>query len=275
MPVRAGRAARVVESAGAAGFPRKCHRATIRFAGDEMIGRSLPPGLALAALLAAAPAVAHAGAGAPPSPPALLSVVALTPTEVKLAWRARDVAGTEVRVELRTLDGAFADVGAVPGGFRVALVQGLQPATAYLFRVRAARGGVLTEYSNEAGVTTPTVPGLCLSDAQTLCLGGRFHARADWKAPDGRSGAASVLGLPAGSSGLLWFVSPDSLELLVKVLDGCAQNGHYWVFAGPATNLQYFLTVTDTLTGKVRVYFNPQGVAPEAVTDTFAFDGCP
>jgi hypothetical protein len=238
-----------------------------------MTGRSLLRGLALAAALAVPPAAAQTP---PPSAPTQLTVVTLTPTEVKLTWRARAVGGTEVRVELRTLDGvAFEDVGAVPGGSRAALVQGLQPATAYVFRVRAAREGVTSEYSNEAGVTTSAVPGPCVADAQTLCVAGRFRARAEWKAPDGRAGVASVQPVPVGNSGLLWFVSPDSLELLVKVLDGCAGNGRYWVFVGPATNLQYLLTVTDTRTGQVRVYFNPQGVSPQAVTDTYAFEGCP
>jgi hypothetical protein len=236
-----------------------------------MTGRSLSRGLALAVALTVPPALAQA----PPAPPTRLAAVTLTPTEVKLTWRARAVEGTEVRVELRTLDGAFADVGAVPGASRAALVQGLQPATAYVFRVRAARSGVASEYSNEAPVTTSAVPGPCLPDAQTLCLGGRFRARAEWKAPDGRAGVASVQPVPAVSSGLLWFVSPDNLELLVKVLDGCAGNGRHWVFVGPATNLQYLLTVTDTFTGQVRVYFNPQGVSPQAVTDTYAFEGCP
>jgi len=58
------------------------------------------------------------------------------------------------------------------------------------------------------------------------------------------------------------------------VLDGCADNGRRWVFVGPATNFQYVLTVTDMRTGRVRVYFNPQGVSPRAVTDTEAFDDC-
>ena len=59
------------------------------------------------------------------------------------------------------------------------------------------------------------------------------------------------------------------------MLDGCADNGRHWIFTGPATNVQYLLTVTDTRTGQVRVYFNPQGVTPRAVTDTLAFAGCP
>src|SRR5947208_2409932 len=101
-------------------FSRKCHCTAIRFTGDEMTGSRLSRGLALAVVLAMALAVPPAGATGgvpPPSPPARLAVVVLTPTEVKLTWGARAVADTEVRVELRTLDGAFADVGAVPGAY--------------------------------------------------------------------------------------------------------------------------------------------------------------
>jgi hypothetical protein len=233
-----------------------------------MTGR--PLSFFLAAAMAAAPLAA-----APPTAPARLDAVTLTATAVKLAWRDRATDETGYRVELRTIDGAFEDVGGVPAGSREAEVQGLQPATAYAFRVRASGPGSFSDYSNTAAATTLAVPGPCVADAQTLCLGGRFRARATWKAADGRTGAASVLPVPSRDSGIFWFVSPDNLELLVKALDGCADNRRHWIFTGPATNIQYLLTVTDTRTGKVRVYFNPQGVTPRAVTDTLAFADCP
>ncbi|MEO6196219.1 MAG: fibronectin type III domain-containing protein [Thermoanaerobaculia bacterium] len=237
-----------------------------------MTGRLFPRWLAALCLgLFCAVAVA----AAPLAAPGRLAAVTLTATAAQLTWKDRAAGETEYRVEVRTIDGAFEDVGAVPAGSREAEVQGLQPATAYVFRIRAGRSGTFSDYSNEAAVTTFAVPGPCVADAQTLCLGGRFRVRAAWKAADGRAGAASVLPVPSRDSGILWFVSPDNLELLVKVLDGCADNGRHWIFTGPATNLQYLLTVTDTRTGKVRVYFNPQGVTPQAVTDTLAFAGCP
>jgi hypothetical protein len=168
------------------------------------------------------------------------------------------------------------DVGAVDGDSDAAILLGLEPATGYVFRVRAVRGGAFSDYSNEARVTTPALPLPCLNDGRTLCLrDGRFRARVRWTAPDGRAGTASVMPVPASDSGIFWFFSPDNLELLVKVLDGCAVNGHYWLFTGPATNVQYVLTVTDTLTGKARVYFQPQGGALQGLSDNEAFGDCP
>jgi hypothetical protein len=233
------------------------------------------PSLGAALLLVPWSAPLAAAPPPPLSPPGHLAAATLTPTEAKLTWLDRATDETEVRVEVRTLDATFLDVGALPAGATAALVQGLQPATGYVFRVRAGRTGTFSDYSNEARAVTFAVPGSCVADAQTLCLHDRFRVQATWRSADGRSGAAAVLPVPAGDSGLFWFTSPDNLELLVKVLDGCAQNGHYWVFAGPATDLQFLLTATDTRTGKVKVYFNPLGVPARAVTDSAAFAECP
>src|SRR5262245_47944044 len=228
-------------------------------------------GLALTAVLAAPPLAA----GSPPAPTRLGAAV-ISPTQVRLSWRDHAADETAYRVEVRTVDGGFEDVGAVPANTTVVGVEGLTPATGYVFRVRAARGGDFSSYSNEARATTDDVPGPCLADAWTVCLnGGRFRARVRWRAPGGGSAPGWVMPVASGDSGLFWFFSPDNLELLVKVLNGCGQNGRYWIFTGPATRLQHLLTVTDTRTGKVRIYFTPQGASPLAVTDANAFASCP
>ncbi len=216
------------------------------------------------------------GVGAPPPAPLNLRARAVSPVEVRLAWNLRPTGATEVRVEARTLDSPFVDVGSVSGGSGGAILLGLEPGAGYVFRVRAVRGGAFSDYSNEARVTTPTLPSPCLPTSQTLCLrDGRFRVRVQWKAPDGSAGTGQVMPVAAGDSGLFWFFSPDNLELLVKVLDACDENGHYWVFTGPATQIQYLLTVTDTLTGRTRTYFQPQGAAAQGLSDSQAFGDCP
>ena len=83
--------------------------------------------------------------------------------------------------------------------------------------------------------------------------------------------------VPAGSdtSGLFWFFDADNWEVLVKVLDGCAINQRFWVFAAATTNVEYTLRVTDIESGALSEYFNPLGRAADAITDTSAFATCP
>jgi hypothetical protein len=58
-------------------------------------------------------------------------------------------------------------------------------------------------------------------------------------------------------TGYFWFFSDSNVEVVIKVLDGTALNGHFWVFYGALSNVEYSLTVTDTVTGEERTYHNP------------------
>jgi predicted esterase len=120
------------------------------------------------------------------------------------------------------------------------------------------------------------VPGPCVPGPTRLCLrGGRFRVEVAWRDFQGQTGAGQVVPGAADGSGLFWFFSPDNWEMLVKVLDGCGLNGHYWVFASATTTVEYDLTVTDTRTGSAARYHNPPGTAPPALTDTGALAVCP
>jgi len=122
----------------------------------------------------------------------------------------------------------------------------------------------------------PTVPvGECEPDAETACLqDSRFEVRTRWWTSDGRSGAAQVVPEGTDDSGLFWFFDADNWEILIKVLDGCSTNGHFWVFGAATTDLGYRITVTDTETGLTRVYGQGPGLPAPAITDTRAFRAC-
>ncbi len=47
------------------------------------------------------------------------------------------------------------------------------------------------------------------------------------------------------TAALFYFFSPDNPEMLLKVLDGCGVNGHWWVFGSAATDLRYRISVWD------------------------------
>jgi len=114
----------------------------------------------------------------------------------------------------------------------------------------------------------------CVEDGDTLCLAGdRFQVEVVWRTQDGNSGPGLVE--PAGDkSGLVWFFNQDNKEMLVKVLDACPAFDTYWVFFAALTNVDFTVTVTDTVTGVVKEYSNPAGQAAEPVQDTFTFATC-
>lgn len=110
----------------------------------------------------------------------------------------------------------------------------------------------------------------CVSGTQAVCLNGsRFAATVSWRDPQNDSAAGRPLRI-TDNTGAFWFFDPANVELVVKVLDGRSVNGKWWVFYGSLTNVEFTLTVTDTLTGAVRTYVNPQGRMSSAA-DTSAF----
>ena len=126
--------------------------------------------------------------------------------------------------------------------------------------------------------TPPAVPdGPCIASAETLCLhGDRYAVRVEWWSGDGETGSAQVAGETTNDSGLFRFLEPSNWEILVKVLNGCDIDGHYWVYGASTTDLGYVIRVTDTATGGVREYRNEPGQPAAAITDARAFsDSCP
>ena len=116
---------------------------------------------------------------------------------------------------------------------------------------------------------------VCTANATTLCLSnGRFKVQTHWATSDGQSGSGQAISL-TGDTGYFWFFSSSNVEMIVKVLDACGINGSKWVFAGGLTNVNVVLTVTDTQTGSVRTYTNPQNTAFLPIQDTSAFSTCP
>ncbi len=117
----------------------------------------------------------------------------------------------------------------------------------------------------------------CAPDSQTLCLGagGRFRVQVGFDPPIGEPSQGQVVEIGRRDSGLVYFFDPNNIEMLVKVLDACGINNHYWVFFAATTNVEFTLRVDDTQGSSGRVYTNPQGQSADAVTDTSAFATCP
>lgn len=109
-----------------------------------------------------------------------------------------------------------------------------------------------------------------VSSQSLFLIGQRFEVSVAW-----RAAGADGLGHPEAltdNSGYFWFFDSTNPELLVKVIDGRAVNGHFWVFLGGLSDVDYTVTVSDrfSIDNKVRTYRNARGTV-DSRADTSAF----
>jgi hypothetical protein len=134
--------------------------------------------------------------------------------------------------------------------------------------------GVTGAYSLGLQCSGVGPPPTCTSSATELCLnGGRFRVNVVFSAPSLGITNAPAQAVPLTSdTGYFWFFSSNNIELVIKAVDGRAFNQHYWVFYGALSDVQYTITVTDTVTGAVKTYSNAAGQLA-SVADVVAFPG--
>lgn len=104
----------------------------------------------------------------------------------------------------------------------------------------------------------------------------RFDVSIEWRDFAGEVGPGRPVpdrSFPAESA-LFSFFERTNREVLVKVLDGCPINAHWWVLAAAATNVETDLRIVDTTNGFEKTYHNPLGDLSPALVDVEAFP-CP
>ena len=138
--------------------------------------------------------------------------------------------------------GSVADVTAFPGDSSVA------PVGTGADALPSGNGQVPSVQSTVAAEP-------CVAGPTTLCLNeNRFKVEVTYVGDPGGSGQTNPL---TSDTGAFWFFQSSNMELMIKVLDGRTINGHFWVFYGALSDVEYTVTVTDTETGAVQTYHNP------------------
>jgi lysyl endopeptidase len=143
-------------------------------------------------------------------------------------------------------------------------------------------GAFATTYPSVAQyLNAPVSSGPCVPNATTLCIDDqpgdkRFQVTVSYQTTQGGglSGPGTAIplnGLGVTAGGLFWFFDAKNPEMLVKVLNGCAVTGDYWVFYAAGTNVGLTTTVLDTQTGRSKVYTNPDRNPAPPVQDLGAF----
>ncbi|HVT57848.1 MAG TPA: carboxypeptidase regulatory-like domain-containing protein [Thermoanaerobaculia bacterium] len=171
-------------------------------------------------------------------------------TSAFLDRKSSKVGGAALHLTGRELGVYLSDVSSLGGGHRGSSVQAsFEPAEAI----------------------TPESAGSCAPSAATLCLNDeRFRVGVAWRSQAvGRQGVGTAVPLTS-DTGYFWFFGSSNVELILKVLDGRGVNGKFWVFYGSLSDVEYTITVTDTLTGATKTYHNTEGHLA-SVADTSAF----
>jgi CSLREA domain-containing protein len=123
----------------------------------------------------------------------------------------------------------------------------------------------------EAGAWERAGHPLCVPGGTILCLqDGRFRVSLSLLETPfiDRLGLAVPL---TDDTGNYWFFGPENLEVMVKVLDGCAVNQRWWVFSSGLTDVGFGLRVEDLETGRIRENVHRAGSTYPPRLDTSAF----
>ncbi|MES1244549.1 MAG: hypothetical protein ABUT39_23285 [Acidobacteriota bacterium] len=113
------------------------------------------------------------------------------------------------------------------------------PLSAGLYTVEVQEGGY-PGYSKTFEVAGPDPSLDLLATDQSV-----FTVTVDFQQP-GSDQRSTAYGVPlTRQSGYFWFFDPDNAELTVKILDGRAVNGRYWVFLASMTDLEFTARVTQ------------------------------
>jgi 6-phosphogluconolactonase (cycloisomerase 2 family) len=138
---------------------------------------------------------------------------------------------------------------------------------------RTANGNVAPTRTIQSGQPSDYVYGVAVWQPPLRLRGGRFLVDAMWRVNAADIGGGTP-GQLTSDTGDFWFFDSANLEMVVKVLDGCASSSRFWVFAGGLTNVRVNWRVTDTATGAEKLYANPPDQKFQPLQDTAAFATC-
>ncbi len=205
-----------------------------------------------------------------PSAPSSLAAAAMGATEVELRWQDNSTVETGFAVfQQGPGDSTMRHIGMTPAGATSVVVADLVPAVTYRYAVEARNGALASERTPAVSATTWGAEAARCGEDDVVCLG-RFQVEAEWTAHDGVAGRGVAERLTR-DTGDFWFFSRENIELIVKVLDGCAINGHRWVGIAGLTDVGVTATVRDLQVGTVRSWTSEVGGLFEPVLDTSAF----
>ena len=194
-----------------------------------------------------------------------LSARGRSESEIEVSWSPQHgaVGTANSWLERRSPGGPFEilPVSTAHGHF---LDRGLEPAAVYQYRIRSESADGSSAISRIVLAATDAKPSRCSPSAGETCLSdGRFAA------------AVSFAGGEASTAGPRWhsLAGPaeraastdgavfraDGKDILVRVTNGCAENGHFWVAVAALSDAEFTVRVRDTRSGRAWIHHGVSG----------------
>lgn len=200
--------------------------------------------------------------GVGPLAPTALRAAPLSDQRVRLTWQdnAEDESNYLVEILFPQSDVWIRAPFLVVPDTTALNLSGLEAGRQYGVRVRARSNFGISAPSNVALVTTLESAAPCRVDGENLCLlKGRFQVEAEFVDPTTGQWQPAHSIPSTDRTGFFWFFQPGNFELVVKMVDGLGVNQRFWLYYGGITDVEFKLTITDTLSGEARTYRNAAG----------------
>jgi hypothetical protein len=207
------------------------------------------------------------GAAGPPAAPTNLTATLSSATSATLGWTDNATNETSYIVERRIGSGSYAAFNPIGANAIGATISGMQAGSVYTFRVKARNASGDSAYSNTASVTTPGGGTGCSPNSTTVCLNGnRFRVsiayRNQFANPPTTGNFVAARLNPAATNpdtALFGFGAATDVEVVVRLVDARPFASRFDVYYGGLTDVEYTVTVTDTVTGASKTYRNNPG----------------
>ncbi len=201
-----------------------------------------------------------------PATPSELKAMRIGATGVRLTWVDNALHEDGFRIERRQHGRRrWQSARMLPQNTEAVEIDGLVAGGRYDFRVLAHNENGVSDPGNVVTVSleaveytscVPTGPQIAFDHGYTVSMCVEYL--------EGGVGPpvmadAKNYGLESRESGILYFFGRDNAEVLVKVLDACAIDGHRWVFVAPVTDLAFNLHIDERASGKRWTHRNPKG----------------
>jgi hypothetical protein len=141
-----------------------------------------------------------------------------------------------------------------------------------------SRGGAISISRNVAltsSVLSPNVAA-CVPNATTICAFNRFRITIDRTTVAGNVSPAVVT--PGGrfdDGGYFGLTQTTTPEVLVQVINRCAQENRYRVFFQSGTDEDFSVFLFDSMTAIRQIYRNPRGERTPSFSDNVGLPSCP